>query len=148
MSLLALGINHKTAPVKIREQLSFAPDTIPDALSDLIAQDAVNEAVIFDSEGLVVGMVSGDEFDAESFSAFTLLMLDQINHVLKHLNENPVQTLIIKSNESWLTLERIDNLILIVKAKSETDELLKVRIGQAVEMIKTYLSENYPLLSR
>ncbi|MCP3852831.1 MAG: glutamyl-tRNA reductase [Gammaproteobacteria bacterium] len=46
MSLLALGINHKTAPVKIREQLSFAPDTIPDALSDLIAQDAVNEAVI------------------------------------------------------------------------------------------------------
>lgn len=46
MSLLALGINHKTAPVKIREQLSFAPDTIPDALKDLTAQDAVNEAVI------------------------------------------------------------------------------------------------------
>jgi len=46
MSLLALGINHKTAPVKIREQLSFAPDSIPDALADLTAQDAVNEAVI------------------------------------------------------------------------------------------------------
>ncbi|WP_198263679.1 glutamyl-tRNA reductase [sulfur-oxidizing endosymbiont of Gigantopelta aegis] len=46
MSLLALGINHKTAPVKIREQLSFAQDTIPDALKDLTAQDAVDEAVI------------------------------------------------------------------------------------------------------
>ncbi len=46
MSLLALGINHKTAPVKIREQLSFAPDTIPDALKDLTSQNAVNEAVI------------------------------------------------------------------------------------------------------
>ncbi len=46
MSLLVLGINHKTAPVKIREQLSFAPETIPDALSDLISQDIVNEAVI------------------------------------------------------------------------------------------------------
>ena len=46
MSLLALGINHKTAPVKIREQLSFAPDTVPAALKDLISQDAVNEAVI------------------------------------------------------------------------------------------------------
>ncbi len=46
MSLLALGINHKTAPVKIREQLSFAPDTIPDALKNLTSQDAVNEAVI------------------------------------------------------------------------------------------------------
>ncbi len=46
MSLLALGINHKTAPVKIREQLSFAPDTIPMALKDLTDQEAVNEAVI------------------------------------------------------------------------------------------------------
>ena len=46
MSLLALGINHKTAPVKIREQLSFAPDTIPIALKELTTQDAVNEAVI------------------------------------------------------------------------------------------------------
>lgn len=46
MSLLALGINHKTAPVKIREQLSFAPDTIPDALIELTSQGAVNEAVI------------------------------------------------------------------------------------------------------
>lgn len=46
MSLLALGINHKTAPVKIREQLSFAPDTIPMALKELTTQDAVNEAVI------------------------------------------------------------------------------------------------------
>ncbi|MDX2503713.1 MAG: glutamyl-tRNA reductase [Gammaproteobacteria bacterium] len=46
MSLLALGINHKTAPVKIREQLSFAPDSIPDALKDLTSQNIVNEAVI------------------------------------------------------------------------------------------------------
>ena len=118
------------------------------ALKYLGEYQGVNEAVIFDSEGLVVGTETSNEFDTESFSAFTLLMLDQINHVLKRLNENPAQTLIIKSNESWLTLERIDNLILVVKAKSETDELLKVRIGQAVEMIKTYLSENYPLLSK
>ena len=115
------------------------------ALKYLGEYQGVNEAVIFDSEGLVVGTETSNEFDTESFSAFTLLMLDQINHVLKRLNENPAQTLIIKSNDSWLTLERIGNLI---KAKSETDELLKVRIGQAVEMIKTYLLENYPLLSK
>lgn len=118
------------------------------ALKYLSEYQGVNEAVIFNSEGLVVSMESSNGFDAESFSAFTLLMLDQVNHVLKRLNENSAQTLIVKSKESWLTLERIDNLILVVKAKSETDELLKVRIGQAVEMIKTYLSENYPLLSK
>jgi len=46
MSLLALGINHKTAPVSIREKLSFAPETVPVALKDIIARDVVNEAVI------------------------------------------------------------------------------------------------------
>ena len=46
MSLLALGINHKTAPVNIREKLSFAPETVPAALKDITAQEVVNEAVI------------------------------------------------------------------------------------------------------
>ncbi len=46
MSLLALGINHKTAPVSIREKLSFAPETVPAALKDITAQEVVNEAVI------------------------------------------------------------------------------------------------------
>jgi len=46
MSLLALGINHKTAPVSIREKLSFAPETVPVALKNITAQDVVNEAVI------------------------------------------------------------------------------------------------------
>lgn len=46
MSLLALGINHKTAPVSIREKLSFAPETVPVALKDIIARNVVNEAVI------------------------------------------------------------------------------------------------------
>jgi len=46
MTFLALGINHKTAPVNIRERLSFSPDKIHDALRDLTSQEAVNEAAI------------------------------------------------------------------------------------------------------
>jgi len=46
MTFLALGINHKTAPVKIRERLSFSPDKIHDALRDLTSHEAVNEAAI------------------------------------------------------------------------------------------------------
>ncbi|HEY5602423.1 MAG TPA: glutamyl-tRNA reductase [Gammaproteobacteria bacterium] len=46
MSLLALGINHKTAPVDIRERVAFEPSQITHALKDLVAQPAVNEAAI------------------------------------------------------------------------------------------------------
>lgn len=46
MTLLAFGINHKTAPVKIRERVAFGPEKLPEALRDLSAHNAVSEAAI------------------------------------------------------------------------------------------------------
>lgn len=46
MKLLVLGLNHKTAPVDIRERLAFGPDIIAGALRDLIGCDGVLEGVI------------------------------------------------------------------------------------------------------
>ncbi|TXH95580.1 MAG: glutamyl-tRNA reductase [Rheinheimera sp.] len=46
MAIFALGINHKTAPVALREQLAFAPEQIAEALLDLTAKTAVTDAVI------------------------------------------------------------------------------------------------------
>ena len=46
MPLYALGLNHATAPVKVREQVAFQPDTLGVALRDLIAQPSVKEAAI------------------------------------------------------------------------------------------------------
>ncbi len=46
MSLIVLGINHKTAPVEIREQLSFNSSILSSALTDLLALPNVNEAAI------------------------------------------------------------------------------------------------------
>ncbi len=46
MPLLALGINHQTAPVALREQVAFAAEAIPAALSELLALRGVREAVL------------------------------------------------------------------------------------------------------
>ena len=46
MPLYALGLNHATAPVTVREQVAFQPDTLGAALRDLIAQPSVKEAAI------------------------------------------------------------------------------------------------------
>ena len=46
MPLLALGINHKTAPVTIREQVAFPPERLPTALHDLRANGGAVEAAI------------------------------------------------------------------------------------------------------
>ncbi len=46
MHLIAFGLNHKTAPVAIREQAAFAPEQLPQALRDITAQAGVDEATI------------------------------------------------------------------------------------------------------
>jgi glutamyl-tRNA reductase len=46
MTLLTLGLNHKTAPVEIRERLTFGPDVIAGALRSLGQQPGVEEALI------------------------------------------------------------------------------------------------------
>ncbi|CAK9885248.1 MAG: Glutamyl-tRNA reductase [Candidatus Erwinia impunctatus] len=46
MTLLALGINHKTAPVALRERVTFSPDTLHDALASLLVQPPVQGGVV------------------------------------------------------------------------------------------------------
>ncbi len=46
MSLYTLGLNHQTAPLQVRERVSFAPDVLGPALRDLLARPKVKEAAI------------------------------------------------------------------------------------------------------
>ncbi len=46
MTLLALGINHKTAPVALRERVAFLPDTLDQALKSLLSQPMVQSGVV------------------------------------------------------------------------------------------------------
>src|SRR5476649_1238812 len=46
MTLLALGINHKTAPVALRERVTFAPETLDQALASLLQQPLVRGGVV------------------------------------------------------------------------------------------------------
>ncbi|MFS1562986.1 MAG: glutamyl-tRNA reductase [Candidatus Arsenophonus phytopathogenicus] len=46
MTLLALGINHKTAPITLRERLIFGPERIEHALDNLLQQPLVHSGVV------------------------------------------------------------------------------------------------------
>jgi glutamyl-tRNA reductase len=46
MHLYAFGINHKTAPVAIREQAAFAPEALPEALQAITHDAGADEATI------------------------------------------------------------------------------------------------------
>ncbi|HEX4481145.1 MAG TPA: glutamyl-tRNA reductase [Rudaea sp.] len=68
MALLALGLNHQTAPLDLREKVAFAPESMPNALSDLARQPGVNEALIISTcnrTELYVEIESGAEAVAQ-----------------------------------------------------------------------------------
>ncbi len=46
MTLLAVGVNHNTAPLAIRERLSFPAETLPSALKDLRQVNDISEVAI------------------------------------------------------------------------------------------------------
>jgi glutamyl-tRNA reductase len=46
MPLVAIGLNHKTAPLPVRERVAFPPDRLPTILRDLASNTHVSEAAI------------------------------------------------------------------------------------------------------
>ena len=46
MSLITIGINHRTAAVHLREKLAFAPESIGEALQSLSTHNQIHDAVI------------------------------------------------------------------------------------------------------
>jgi glutamyl-tRNA reductase len=46
MQLFALGLNHQTAPLAVREQVAFGPETMENALHDIVENGTAKEAAI------------------------------------------------------------------------------------------------------
>lgn len=100
MTLLALGINHKTAPVALREKVAFTPDALVKAFSSLKERDGIDESVIISTcnrtEIYINGQleqfepllnwlaefhgVSGDEIQENSYQ---LRQQEAIKHIMR-----------------------------------------------------------------
>lgn len=83
MTLLALGINHKTASVALREKVAFTPDSLVSALASLKAMAGVDESVIVSTCNRTEIYVNTQDSDAaallEWLSAFHNVARDEID---------------------------------------------------------------------
>ena len=61
MSLYTLGLNHRTAPLDVRETIAFQPDAMGHALRDLLGQPKVKEAAILSTCNRTELYVRGSE---------------------------------------------------------------------------------------
>ena len=110
MTLLALGINHKTAPVALREKVAFTPDSLVEALASLKKLEGVNESVIVSTCNRTELYVN-----AQHDSATTLLSwLSEFHHL--DVDEIEKNSYILSQDEAVKHIMRVasglDSLIL------------------------------------
>jgi glutamyl-tRNA reductase len=79
MPLLALGLNHQTAPVALREQVAFGPNDLAAALAELRAEPGVDEAVLLSTCNRTE-IYCAVEAGAEQQPAHWLARHHQLNH--------------------------------------------------------------------
>jgi glutamyl-tRNA reductase len=96
--IILIGLNHKTAPVKIRECLAFSQDETHSALSNLRAMAAIEEAMLFSTCNRVELLIAAKDAqnavnEAKGFLAqFKQLSLDEFEPSLYlHQGEEAVR---------------------------------------------------------
>ncbi len=96
MSLITLGINHKTAPLDLRERLAFTPQSLPEALLSLKKLAHIEEASILSTcnrtELYCVTTEDNDKAIIQWFSQFHGLEENQIKeHIYLHAHEETIR---------------------------------------------------------
>ena len=99
MSLLVLGLNHKTAPVDIRERITFGPDIVVAALRSLLEKPGLNEAVILSTcnrTEIYCGLTETDQDEVGLWlSDFHGLELETISpYLYRHEGKDAIQHLL------------------------------------------------------
>jgi glutamyl-tRNA reductase len=95
MSLLTIGLNHKSAPIGIREKVTFGPDIIVGALRSLSERPGVEEAVILSTcnrtEAYCVIHDAGVEDICQWLSDFHGVELETISpYLYNHQNRDTI----------------------------------------------------------
>lgn len=97
MQLTAVGLNHQTAPLSIREKLAFSAAVLPEAVRNLARSNAATEAVILstcnrtelycvgDSEEIIRWFADYHSFPIEEISPYlyTLGMQETVRHAFR-----------------------------------------------------------------
>jgi glutamyl-tRNA reductase len=102
MSILLIGVNHKTAPVEIRERLAFNDEACADGLRQLVDGDVLREGLIVSTCNRVE-ILSATSTDQIEFGAGRLAQFLGIaahlpagfldTHLYRHTNEEAVRHL-------------------------------------------------------
>jgi len=87
MSLVCLGLNHKTAPVEVRERVAFAPGYLAEAMAEICSSGLLKETVILSTCNRVEVYAASQENDSKGVAEKELREL--LEYFMRHFQLEP-----------------------------------------------------------
>ncbi len=138
-----------TAPTATRENAAirasaeFFDRDFQHAVQHVGEYSGVLCAILIDGEGLPVSGWSRGRYDQEMWSALASRIVDDFSEVCHKAGTSRPETCEFKTGRERITLQRVADMWLMSIADAATDELEKIRVHQAAEMITRHLQERY-----
>ncbi len=129
-----------------RQDLHVGYDTngFERAVKYLGEHHAVLLAVVVDQEGLTMAAYKRGEIEPEDYAPLSLLIKESNVKLLnKWEGEVSPDRIDIVFGDRKLSLSRAMDFYLLVMSNQEVDDLLSIRVTQAVDIIRRYVSERY-----
>ena len=163
MESAGLGMSHKSpSPSKARRKEDYEPISLRPKRSRSTTGSVTNEAsgfekavnyigehgsvklaAVVDLEGLLLSNFCRGGVEADEWSPYAPVLFAQNEVVLDRTQMSNPEKIDIILTEQRLTVARDATFYLMVLAERQADDLLGIRISQAMEMIRKYISERY-----
>jgi len=126
-------------PARIEDESQFEK-----AVMYLGESASVQMALLVDEEGLPLARFSRCDEDYELWAPLAIILEGYNSQVLNRYRQggNP-EKIDITTRQSRILVRRIEHVVLVVLAERDADDTVLIRIAQAADMIRKYMSERY-----
>lgn len=131
------------APTADRAPSDVFDHTFQGAVQHVAGYSGVRCSMLIDAEGLPVAHWSRGEWDQELWGAMSRKLLDDILDTNTKTGTMPLNSVEYTSGGHRFCLHRAADMWLLSIADADSDELEKIRLHQAAEMIERYCHEKF-----
>ncbi len=106
-------------------------------------QQSVQMAAVIDAEGLLLGSFKRGDTVPEDVAPLALLLFEQNQPILSRGKLANAERIDVTLRDERVVVARGQNFYLMVVSDRQTEDLVHIRITQAMDMIRKYMSERY-----
>ncbi len=105
---------------------------------------AVKMALLIDEEGLPLAQFSRCQADSDLWAPLAIVLEKSNRELLHHYQQGgDMEKIDIGTRNMRIILRRIEHVTLMILADQNIDETVLIRIAQAADMVRKYMSERY-----